>query len=109
MSVDVELAETEEDQARGLMYRTHLGEDEGMLFPLAERSVHTFWMENTCISLDLLFIDTDGFVVGIVEHAPTMDRGDQSVPCPSAYVLEVNAGWSRRHGVEPGMVATIHR
>ena len=108
-AVNVELAETVDDQARGLMYRTHLPADAGMLFAMGTRTVHTFFMENTCIPLDLLFIDDDGLIVGIVENAKTMDPSDLSVPCPSRYVLEVNAGWSRRMGVSPGMKIVIQR
>ncbi len=109
VSLDVELAETVADQNRGLMYRTDLNDDEGMLFVFGQRSVHTFWMKNTCMALDLLFLDEDGFVVGIKEDAKPMDRSDLWVPCPSAYVLEVNGGWSRRHGIRPGMTAEIQR
>jgi uncharacterized membrane protein (UPF0127 family) len=59
-------------------------------------------MHNTCIPLDLLFIDEDGLIVGIVESAPTLNDDSRGVGCPSRFVLEVNAGWSRRHGVRPG-------
>ena len=72
-----------------------------------ERRVHSFWMHNTCIPLDLLFLDEDGLVVGIVENAPTLNDDPRAVSCPSAYVLEVNAGWARRHGVRAGMRAVI--
>jgi uncharacterized membrane protein (UPF0127 family) len=84
-----------------------MGEDRGMLFDLRTRSDHEFWMHNTCIPLDLLFVDTDGLIVGIVENAPTLDDAPRSVKCPSRYVLEVNAGWSRRHGVKAGQQMSI--
>ncbi len=100
--VDAEIARGERDVTRGLMYRRELGEDQGMLFRLDGRRVHTFWMHNTCISLDMLFVDGDGLVVGIVENAPTLSDDIQKVACPSLYVLETNAGWTRRHGVRPG-------
>jgi uncharacterized membrane protein (UPF0127 family) len=109
LSVDVEVAETVADVDRGLMYRTALGEREGMLFAMGQRKVHTFWMQNTCIPLDILFLDEDGFVVGIRENCNTMDTADIFVTCPSAYVLEVNAGWSRDHGVTAGMTADLSR
>ncbi len=101
-SVDAELARSVPEGERGLMYRKQMGEDEGMLFYIDEKKVQTFWMRNTCIPLDMLFIDDDGTIVGIVESAPVLDDGARQVDCPSLYVLEVNAGWTRRHGVKPG-------
>jgi hypothetical protein len=101
-SVDAELARTVAEGERGLMYRKQMGEAEGMLFYIDEKKVQTFWMHNTCIPLDMLFIDDDGTIVGIVESAPVLDDGAREVDCPSRYVLEVNAGWTRRHGVKPG-------
>jgi uncharacterized protein len=101
-SVDAELVRSRHDTSRGLMYRKTLGDDRGMLFDLRARENHTFWMHNTCIPLDLIFIDFDGLIVGIVENAPTLNDASRSVGCPSRWVLEVNAGWSRRHGVRAG-------
>jgi uncharacterized membrane protein (UPF0127 family) len=101
-SVDAELARSMAEGERGLMYRKAMGEDEGMLFYIDEKRIQTFWMHNTCIPLDMLFIDDDGTIVGIVESAPVLDDGARQVDCPSRYVLEVNAGWTRRHGVKPG-------
>jgi uncharacterized membrane protein (UPF0127 family) len=84
------------------MYRRTMGEEHGMLFHLDERRDHTFWMHNTCISLDMLFVDDDGMVVGIVEGASPLTDTTRSVGCASSWVLEVNAGWCRRHGVRAG-------
>jgi uncharacterized protein len=101
-SVDAELARSDSETERGLMYRKNMGEDEGMLFFIEEKKIQTFWMHNTCIPLDMLFIDDDGVIVGAVESAPVLDDGQQAIDCPSRYVLEVNAGWVRRHNVKPG-------
>jgi uncharacterized membrane protein (UPF0127 family) len=79
-----------------------MAEDRGMLFDLATREDHKFWMHNTCVPLDMLYLDEDGLIVGIVENAPTLNDEPRGVACPSRYVLEVNAGWSRRHGVRAG-------
>jgi uncharacterized protein len=105
--VDAELVRSEHDMARGLMFRRVLAQDRGMLFDLRTRIDHKFWMHNTCIPLDLLFIDGDGLVVGIVENAPTLDDTSRGVGCPSRWVLEVNAGWARRHGVRAGHYARL--
>jgi uncharacterized membrane protein (UPF0127 family) len=106
-ALNVELTRTPDEHARGLMYRRSMPEDRGMLFRMGERIEHTFWMRNTCISLDLMFIDDDGTIVGIVENAPTLTDAQQTVGCPSSWVLEVNAGWSRRHGVASGQRVAI--
>ncbi len=98
----IEVAENDHDRQRGLMYRTRMGEDRGMIFTFAGKDDHTFWMHNTCISLDMLFIDDDGLIVGIEESTPTMSDDTFSVGCPSKYVLELNAGWTRAHGVTAG-------
>ncbi len=101
-SVDAELARTMDQGERGLMFRKVMGEDEGMFFFIDERRIQTFWMHNTCIPLDMIFIDDDGTIVGAVESAPVLDDGPRNVDCASRYVLEVNAGWVRRHNVQPG-------
>jgi uncharacterized membrane protein (UPF0127 family) len=100
--VEVEIVTTEREIQRGLMYRMSMPESHGMLFRLEERRDHTFWMHNTCMSLDMLFVDDDGMVVGIVEGATPLTDTTRSVGCPSTWVLEVNAGWCRRHGVRAG-------
>jgi hypothetical protein len=98
----IEVAENDHDRQRGLMYRTKMGDERGMIFTFGEKDDHTFWMHNTCISLDMLFIDDDGMIVGIEESTPTMSDDTFSVGCASKYVLELNAGWTRAHGVVAG-------
>ncbi len=105
--VDVEIVKTEHDIEKGLMYRRSMAEDAGMLFKLDSRREHTFWMHNTCIPLDMLFVDEDGTIVGIVEGAAPLTDTVRSVGCPSRYVLEVNGGWTRKHGVRAGQKMTI--
>jgi uncharacterized membrane protein (UPF0127 family) len=98
----VEIAKSPRETERGLMYRTSLPEDRGMLFVLGNREDHAFWMHNTCIPLDLLYLEDDGAVVGILEDLPTLNDTPRSVGRPSVNVLEVNAGWCKRHGVKVG-------
>jgi len=100
--IEVELAKTPSDRERGLMYRTGMPDDSGMLFSWPEESVRTFWMHNTCIPLDMLFLAKDGTIVGILEQVPTLNDDPRSVPCPAAHVLELNAGWARARGVKAG-------
>jgi len=101
-SVTVEVAESGTARQRGLMMRKSMPENRGMIFLFEERRDHAFWMHNTCIPLDMMFIDKDGFITGIEENVPTMSDDTFAAGCPSTYVLEVNAGWSRKHGVAPG-------
>jgi uncharacterized membrane protein (UPF0127 family) len=101
--VGVEIADSGAERERGLMYRTSMPEEQGMLFSWSDERVRTFWMRNTCLPLDMLFITRDGFIAGILEQVPVMNDSPRSVPCPAAHVLELNAGYSRSHGLKPGM------
>lgn len=102
VTVRVEVVKKREDRSRGLMYRQHLDDDAGMIFLFREPEHQTFWMHNTFIPLDMVFIGSDHRVVGVSENAqPRTDR-TRSVPGDSQYVLEVNAGFARRWGIGPG-------
>lgn len=105
--IDAELANTDELRARGLMFRTELPDMEGMLFSWDSERPRSFWMRNTCLPLDMLFIARDGTIVGILEQVPTLNLHSRRVPCPAQFVLEVNAGWTRRHGVKAGQHVSI--
>jgi len=100
--VEVEVARTPEEQQRGLMFRTELKPDAGMLFVYQRDGDHSFWMKNTYIPLDMIFITADGRVAGVVENAEPLTTTSRQVGTPSRYVLEVNAGFFRRHGIQPG-------
>jgi len=102
LSIQAELARTPAETTKGLMYRTTMPADQGMLFRLGERRLQAFWMRNTCLPLDMFFIDEDETIVGIVENVPVLNEEERKVSCPSRYVLETNAGWARSHGVRPG-------
>jgi uncharacterized membrane protein (UPF0127 family) len=108
-TVTVEVAETSSTRSRGLMYRTELEQDRGMLFSWDAEEPRTFWMHNTCVPLDMLFIAADATIVGILEQVPTLNDESRGVACPAAHVLELNAGWSRSHGVRPGQKLGIAR
>ena len=100
--VEVELARTDAERSRGLMFRTSMATDAGMLFSWNAEQIRSFWMRNTCIPLDMLFIAADGLIVGLLEQVPTLNDDSRSVRCPAAHVLELNAGWARGHGVKAG-------
>jgi uncharacterized protein len=101
-SVQLEVVSTPAAMERGLMYRKSLPEDSGMLFVFPDSSDHSFWMKNTLIPLDMLFVAHDGRIVGIHPDAVPLSTTPISVGVPSAFVLEVNGGWAARHGVRAG-------
>jgi uncharacterized membrane protein (UPF0127 family) len=106
-TVAVELALTREQQARGLMYRTELAEGSGMLFVFEDDAERSFWMSNTPVSLDILYIRNDATIASIASN--TTPYSEKKIPSrgPARYVLEVPAGWSERHGVKPGDRITL--
>jgi uncharacterized membrane protein (UPF0127 family) len=98
---------TEEHRSRGLMYRRELPEDRGMLFVFDDSQVRSFWMHNTCLPLDMLFVAEDGYITGILENVPTMNDEGRSIPCKARFVLEVNAGFCRKFGIKAGQTLKI--
>lgn len=100
----VEVADTPERQAQGLMFRKALGEEEGMVFLFPAPESGGFWMKNTLIPLSIAFFNREGVILRILDMVPC--RAD---PCPVYYpgvvywgALEVNQGWFARRGVAPG-------
>jgi uncharacterized membrane protein (UPF0127 family) len=81
--------------------------DAGMLFVFDRDSVHTFWMKNTLIPLDMLFISSDQTIVGIVENATPQTETPRAVGLPSRYVLEINGGLSSRYGFRAGQAVQL--
>jgi len=102
LSVRVEVADTPAKRAQGLMYRNDLPEEQGMLFLFPAATNQTFWMKNTPLSLDLMFIGSDLRIVGIVERATPFSTDSLSVSAPSQFVLEVRGGFCQRHGIKVG-------
>ena len=100
--LEVEIASDDPSRSRGLMFRTALPETAGMIFVFPDESLRSFWMKNTLIPLDMLFIDAKGVVVGVVENAEPRTLTSRSVEGDSKYVLEVGGGWCSRHGVAAG-------
>lgn len=102
--VEVEIVNTPETRQKGLMFRESLGENEGMLFIFEEEGLYPFWMKNTLIPLDIIWISQDMQIVDIKTAVPCNED-----PCPNyspsgkaLYVLEVNAGFAERKGIEIG-------
>jgi uncharacterized membrane protein (UPF0127 family) len=102
VSVRLEVARTDAARTKGLMYRRTLADGDGMLFVFDTSAEHAFWMKNTFIPLDLIFIGDDLRVVGIRPQAVPQSTQTISVGVPSRYVLEVPGGWAARHGIAAG-------
>jgi len=98
----VEIAETAEAKMTGLMGRRTLGLDSGMLFLYDDAAVRYFWMKNTPVSLDMIFIDGRKQVVHIAESTKPMSEQFYSSRFPARYVVEVRAGFSRLFGIGTG-------
>ena len=98
----VEVARTPQEQSRGLMFRTEMEADEGMLFPYQQPQMLSFWMRNTVLSLDLIFIGPDRRVINVAANA--VPYSEESIPsdAPAVAVLELNAGRAQALGIVPG-------
>lgn len=103
----VEVADTPELRERGLMHRRSLDPDRGMLFVFPRDEVQSFWMKNTFVALDMLFVSSDGRVVGVVENARPLTLESRSVGVPSRYVVELPAFTARERGIQTGARLSI--
>lgn len=104
--IHLEIAETQEERSRGLMFRPSLAEDRGMIFLFEQPGRLSIWMKNTWIPLDIVFLDERGTIVHIAENAQPC----KAEPCAhyrsstmASAVVELAAGTTERHGLEPGM------
>lgn len=100
--IRVEVARTSAERSRGLMFRKHLDPEAGMIFLFDRPEVQKFWMINTLIPLDMIFIDGDRRIVGIVENAEPKTEQSRFVARESQFVLELNGGSAARLGLQPG-------
>ncbi len=98
----VEIARTNEERQKGLMFRKELPDGKGMLFDFSPDQNVSMWMKNTLISLDMIFIRGDGRILRIAENTPT--ESEKIIPSggPVRGVLEVIAGTARRYGIQEG-------
>lgn len=101
-NLDIEISETDYETETGLMYRESMEENQGMFFIQDELKVQNFYMKNTHISLDLIFIDENLKIVSFQENAKPFDESSLSSQVPAKYVLEVNAGLAEKWLLEVG-------
>ncbi len=98
----LEVCANDGERAMGLMYRRALAQDAGMIFLFPEERHNSFWMKNTYIPLDMVFVGRDMKVVGVLHNVPPLNELPRSVGKLSMYVLEFAAGTMKLHGVEEG-------
>ena len=106
VELQVEIADDGRERRRGLMERTELAENAGMLFVFEREKTLSFWMKNTLIPLSVAYIDADGRIVDIQDMEP-LDTTSHPSAEPAQYALEVNQGFYEEHGIEVGDMAEL--
>ena len=113
-TIMAEVADTEQMRQRGLMFRTHLDEDKGMIFYFDSTGYHAFYMYNTRIPLSVIFLNENLRIVDIQEMGPCLELNPSASPvyAPAAackYAIEVNPEFVLKHGIKPGGTVKIHK
>ncbi|HEV8322887.1 MAG TPA: DUF192 domain-containing protein, partial [Myxococcota bacterium] len=98
----MEVADTPAKRAKGLMDRTVLAPDAGMIFVFEREAMQSFWMKDTYIALDMVFVSGARKVVGVLRDVPPLTESSRAVKTPSRYVIELNAGFCAREGIVEG-------
>ncbi len=111
-TIYAEIADTPDKRAEGLMFRTSLAPDHGMIFKFPELGYWTFWMKNTKIPLDIIWMEKTGRIIYIQPAVPICTRQDDGCPRyhshkKSRYVLEINAGMAKKLQLTPGTLLTL--
>ncbi|MEM7659754.1 MAG: DUF192 domain-containing protein [Bacteroidota bacterium] len=108
-TIDLEFAENEQAITQGLMFRQDMTDEQGMIFVFEAMEPRSFWMKNTFVSLDIIFVDDLNQIVSIQEK--TTPRSQQSLPSkgPAQYVVEVLGGFCERYGIEAGDKITFQK
>jgi hypothetical protein len=107
VTFQAEIADDPSERQKGLMFRTSMDEHDGMLFLFPDETQRSFWMRNTLIPLDMIFIRADRTILGVVENAEPRTDTSRSVPGGSQFVLEINGGLSARLGIAAGQAVTF--
>lgn len=103
--VAVEVARTDAERERGLMFRQRLDPGRGMLFLFERPKRQVFWMRNTYLALDMIFLGADRRVLGVVENAEPLTEDGRSIEADSQFVVEVPGGWAAAQRIGPGTTA----
>mgnify|MGYP001215650586 CR=1 FL=1 len=105
----VEIAITEEERKKGLMFRKSLAIDKGMLFVFPKEDIVKIWMKNTFIPLDIIFISSDYLIMRVVKNAQPLEKRIYSSESKVKYVLEINSGLVEKYDIEKGCKVKIEK
>jgi len=100
-ALKAEIATTDEERAKGLMFREKMGKNDGMLFTFDEPGYHSMWMRNTLIPLSVAFIDKGGTILNILDMEPKTENLHTSAG-PASYAIETNKGWFAERKIKAG-------
>ena len=101
-AIDVEFSQEEEERQLGLMYRDKMAENQGMLFLFEDETTRSFWMKNTMLPLDMLFVNANNEIVTIHKSTTPYSEESYSSTKPAKYVVEVNAGFTDKYKIAVG-------
>ena len=101
-TIDIEIADNDQKTAQGLMYRSSMPENAGMLFLMSSEAIQGFWMRNTYIPLDMIFVNSNMQIVTIHANTTPMNENSYLSTAPALYVVEVNAGFCRKNNIKAG-------
>jgi uncharacterized protein len=105
--INIEIADDDAERAQGLMYRDTMAENAGMLFLMETEEPQTFWMENTIISLDILYADAGKRIVSIQKNCKPYSRDQIPSIRPALYVVEVIAGYTSKYNIKVGDIISF--
>lgn len=100
--IDIEIADNEQKTAQGLMYRSAMPRNAGMLFLMPREDIQSFWMRNTYIPLDMIFVNSNKEIVTIHANTTPMNENSYISKAPALYVVEVNAGYCNKNNIKEG-------
>lgn len=100
--IDIEIADDNDSRTTGLMYRNRMEENQGMLFVFEREDIQSFWMKNTVLSLDMIFVNNENVIVKIHKNTTPFSEQSYSSLAPSIYVVEVNAGYTDKFSIKEG-------
>ena len=102
LKIDVEIASTDVDKARGLMYRSSMEENQGMLFLMDREEIQSFYMRNTIIPLDIIYVNSKFEIVDIYKNTKILDETSLPSKAPARYVVEINGGLCDKFNIKEG-------
>lgn len=100
--IDIEIAQDDSKRTLGLMYRDKMSENQGMLFVFNDEDMRFFWMKNTILSLDIIFVNSNNEIVTIHKYTKPYSEESYSSDKPASYVVEVNAGFTDKYNLRVG-------